>query len=272
MKEEGLMSQIAQVVDDQKVVSQLEKLAAGQLSTKERQALEEAASTDAALRRAVALCAPMNETFNARLAMSMQRSLRPDAPSASTESPDRAEQTESGDTSSSTGPSSSAEEPGLVERCRQADRFGRASRGWRRAFRLAAPWGAAVVAASVLVFFFVGSSPTYLPPFSLKVSLAQDIYRAAPVSTTVLSVSRGVSMELLLRPALRVSAPVKAWVFLERDSNALSSNRRRRFVSPVAARSEMDPSGAIKMVVPVGDWPSGPGRGVVAGGPPTPRP
>ncbi|MEL7367831.1 MAG: hypothetical protein AAFN74_02880, partial [Myxococcota bacterium] len=195
--------------------------AAGQLSDRDLQALHEAASNDPALQRAIELCTPVDDAFNARLAARMQSSLHNAPPSSPTSSPSP-----------------------------------RARRRWRPAFRRSAPWAVAVAAAAVLALWLVRTPELYLPPFSLEVSLARDAYRAPAAREATLRVARGEAVELLARPALRVSVPVRAWVFIEHDAALMA----------VDVQSKTDPSGSIKMTATAGDWPSGLSRLVVAVG------
>lgn len=75
MSASELMDKLAEIIRDERVVEQLQRMAAGRLSPAETAELERRAEGDPALREAMALCAPVSPDFHARLAEAARASL-----------------------------------------------------------------------------------------------------------------------------------------------------------------------------------------------------
>ena len=193
---EELMQLVAELIRDQRVIAQLELLAAGRLPADELAELEKRAADDPALRDAIGLCRPPGPGFHDRLAQAAQSSL---------------------------------ETPARPRR------------------RRAIIWGGGVAlaaAAALLLFMRTSQGPTGLPEYRLSASGSDEYRSAEPAEREVVELARGGSIELLLRPAVRVGEPVDAWFFAVDDDR----------MEPVSLDLERDASGAIRATGRVGDW------------------
>jgi hypothetical protein len=75
MSASELMDKLAEIIRDERLVEELQRMAAGRLSPGEVEELERRAEGDPALREAIALCTPVSPDFHQRLADAARASL-----------------------------------------------------------------------------------------------------------------------------------------------------------------------------------------------------
>ncbi len=181
MTESDLMEVLAQTVRDERLLRDLERLAAGTLSEAERQSLEAQAQNDPALLRALVICRPVKASLHDRLAASARDSL----------------------ITVDQGP-----QAGLDERAKT-------SAGWLRW----CAWGVPVLAAAVIaMFFLVPASESVRSGFGryrLEITAGTDNLRS-PVKNDALKLKHGDSIEVRLRPHARRDSAVRAWFFVQK--------------------------------------------------------
>jgi hypothetical protein len=187
------MAALAEIIRDERLLSQLERMASGGLDAAEQAALEERAKSDPTLQRALELCRPRADEFHQRLAQAAQTAMAP-------------------------------------ARRRRPH--------WARRYAVAIGGVAAAVIAAVVLL--APGPQAELPTYRATVTGAME-YRSESETPALLA---GGPLEIVLRPATKVPAPIQAWFFVQHGGQ----------LEPLSLAIEIDPSGSVRAVGTVGDW------------------
>lgn len=211
------MDAISEIIRDERQLEALRDLAAGRLTDDERRALEQRAQTDDALREAMAMCETKPDEFYEQLATDALAQMK--------------------------------KRTALPRRGRTASSYRR--RMWVGG---AAAIVAAVAASAVLVVR--SNESARLPDYSARIIAAQEFRADTKDPNDVVSLTLDDTFVVVLRPAVRVEAPVDAWLFVDEDGA----------LRPLDADLEHDVSGAIRAKAVVGSW-GRPAELIIAVGP-----
>ncbi|HTE56212.1 MAG TPA: hypothetical protein VK698_35410 [Kofleriaceae bacterium] len=268
-----LMAALAEIIRDERLREELERMAAGQLGEAEQVELERRARSDPALRDALALCRPPAPGFHERLARAAlvslggareaaqepaQAAVRAPAASSSAASPSGRDPT---DADRSEADPTEADAAGRRRAVTAAPRPPR----WRRRTAWAAAGTALAAAAGLLLVGRGRGDAIDLRGYRLEVSGASEFrgepgapfHPGEPRDDQPVALIPGGRIQIVLRPSVRTSAPVDAWFFVERANQ----------IEPISLTVEVDRSGAIRATGVAGAW-GDDARLVVALGPP----